>query len=634
MFNLLVVTAAAGALMLMAAAALGAETVFVEAEGFEKPGGWALDPQFMDQMGSPYLLAHGLGVPVEDATTTVRFPAPGTYRVFVRTKDWAANVGPGKFQLIVDGRALAATFGTVGDGRWLWQDGGTVEVARTDVRLALHDLTGFDGRCDAVLFVKDAPAGFAPPADANELAAFRRKALGLPDTPKDVGRFDLVVVGGGYAGLCAAVAAARMDLAVALIQDRPVLGGNASSEVRVNPVGRLDVGPFPRNADIVKELRPWKNGQPPDAELFRWDDSRALGIVQAEKNVALFLSTRAFAVEKAGDRIAAVVAKNVRTGEEMKFRAPLFADCTGDGTIGYLAGADWRMGREGRRETGESFAPPTADRRVLGASNYWSATRTDGPTAFPECPWALRVTEESYPLPPPKYPPKLAPGVLLAGGWNWESGFGRDMIADAEAIRDHNLRAVFGTWDFLKNRSTERAQYADARLAWVAYLLGKRESRRLLGDHILTEQDIREKRDYPDACVTATWYFDMHYPHPENAKYFPGQEFRSIAYDDPNFEKYRGQTPGRYTPIEPCAIPWRCFYSRNVPNLMMAGRDVSATHVGLAPVRVMHTTGMMGTVVGRAAYLCRKFTCDPRALYEKHLDEFKSLLANPDARRP
>jgi len=159
--------------------------------------------------------------------------------------------------------------------------------------------------------------------------------------------------------------------------------------------------------------------------------------------------------------------------------------------------------------------------------------------------------------------------------------------------------------------------------------LGKRESRRLLGDVILTQQDMLEPKIYADACVTATWYFDLHFPHPDNTKFFPGAEFRSLAYDDPNFERLRGSIPGKLTLMKPYPVPYRCFYSRNVPNLFMAGRDISVSHVGLAPVRVMNTTAMMGTVVGRAAYVCRKHGCDPRGVYEKHLDEFKQLLTDP-----
>ena len=354
-----------------------------------------------------------------------------------------------------------------------------------------------------------------------------------------------------------------------------------------------------------------------------------LRVVQAEKSISLFLETHAFRVEMDGPRLRAVVARHLRTGEERRFRGSLFADCTGDGTIGFLAGADWRMGREGRDETGESMAPPQGDKQLMGTTCFWLSKHTDQPVSFPPCPWALPVTQESLDVSTPKYPPKFGSNAYV-GGWNWESGFNRDTIVEVEPIRDHNLRAIYGSWDYLKNRSPEKDRYATAKLDWVAYMAGKRESRRLLGDLILTQQDIEGTKLYPDGCVTATWYFDLHFPHPDNSKKFPGQEFRSLAYDDPNFEKLRGSIPGRYTTIKPYPIPFRCFYSRNVPNLFMAGRDISATHVALAPVRVQNTTGMMGTVVGRAAALSRRLGCDPRAIYEKHLEAFKALLEKPE----
>jgi len=196
-------------------AAQGQETILVEAEGFETLGGC--------QMGSPVVLAHGLGRPVKDAVTAVVVPGAGDYRVWVRTRDWAATFNapgtPGRFQLLVNDKALAATFGTKG-AAWHWQDGGTVTLPQGKATLALHDLTGFDGRCDAIVLTRDAT--FRPPNAGEAMAAWRRKLLGLPATPPDAGEFDLVVVGGGMSGCCAALAAARLGLEVALIQNRPV----------------------------------------------------------------------------------------------------------------------------------------------------------------------------------------------------------------------------------------------------------------------------------------------------------------------------------------------------------------------------------------------------------------------------
>ena len=233
----------------------GGGGVLLEAESFQDPGGWVLDTQFIEVMGSPYLLAHGLGQPVKDATTTVKLPRAGAYHVWVRTKDWVARWkapgAPGRFQVLVEGKPLAPTFGTQG-ADWEWQDGGTIQ-AGTESRVALHDLTGFEGRCDAIYFAPG-EAGEAPPNEPKALAQWRRATLGLPEKPIEAGEFDLVVTGGGYAGLGAAISAARMGCKVALIQDRPVLGGNGSSEVRVWAMGGIRRGLYPNLGGIVEEF--------------------------------------------------------------------------------------------------------------------------------------------------------------------------------------------------------------------------------------------------------------------------------------------------------------------------------------------------------------------------------------------
>jgi hypothetical protein len=607
------------ATVLLAAISIApAHTILIEAESFENLGGWVVDQQFMDQMGSPYLLAHGLGQAIEDAATTVTFPAGGKYRIWVRTRDWAATWNnpepakksriteprcmtchrvdtadpPGKFQVLIDGKALPTVFGTEGTD-WHWQDGGTVENAKEKVTLALRDLTGFEGRCDAIVFTTD--TDFRPPDTGEDLAAFRRKMLGLAEEPQDAGQFDLVVLGGGMAGTCAAVSAARLGLQVALVQDRPVLGGNNSSEVRVHLNGQINLPPYPALGDVVKELDSGKRGNAQPAENY--DDQKKLAVIQAEKNIHLFLNTHVYRVEKDGSRIVAVVGKDIRTGKELRFSGWLFADCTGDGTVGFLAGADSRIGREPQSETGETLAPEKPDNLTLGTSVQWYCAKTEQPVSFPECPWSLKFTEESC-------------QHATRGDWNWETGFGRDQIAKAEHIRDYALRAIYGNWAFLKNSSQRKAEYADQKLAWAAYIVGKRESRRLLGDVILQQQDIQDRREFPDAFVTTTWTIDLHYPDPKNTEHFRNGEFRSIA---------------KFTPIEPYAIPYRCLYSRNIENLFMAGRDISVTHVALGTTRVMRTCGMMGELVGMAASVGRKHSTTPRGVYQNHLDELKAL---------
>ncbi len=571
------------------AAAAGPGTVLVEAEAFEHIGGWKVDQQFMDEMGSPYLLAHGLGVPVADANTTVAFPAGGSYDVYVRTRDWVAPWGapgaPGRFKLHVAGKPLEVTFGTEG-AAWHWQEGGTVTVPAGEVRLALDDLTGFEGRCDAVCFV---PAGEpAPPDDLAELTELRRKLGTVQDAPEEVGRFDLVVVGGGIAGTCATLSAARLGLKVALIQDRPVLGGNNSGEVRVWLQGHTNFEPYPRIGDLVRELEPARRSHGPTGNTKGlYEDDRRIELVRSQENVSLHLGWRGNAVETADGRIVAVIAQHIRSGKRRRFEARLVADCTGHGVIGALAGADYDMTEKGH----------------MGRSNLWNIADTGKPTSFPRCPWALDLSNKPFPK--------------RLGVWFWESGFNKDPFAHGERIRDNNFRAMYGAWDALKN---VHGKYPTHKLVWAAYIAGTRESRRLLGDVILTRKHVLGKHDWPDACVPSTWSIDLHLPDKRYVKGFEDRPFISRAH----FTHFKG----------PAWIPYRCLYSRNVGNLFMAGRDISVTHDALGSTRVMRTGGMMGEVVGMAASICKEYDTTPRGVYSDHLAQLKALLAKGVGSKP
>ncbi len=568
--------------------------VFVEAESFEQPGGWKLDTQFIEMMGSPYMLAHGLGKPVADASTSVTFPETGEYRVHVRTKDWVARWNapgtPGKFQLFVDGKPLAETFGTEG-AEWHWQSGGKVSIDKKSVELSLHDLTGFGGRCDAILFAKD--PGYTPPNGNDPHAAWRKQLLGLPEDPVVTKEFDLVVVGGGYSGCGTAMSASRMGCKVALIQNRPVLGGNSSSEIRVWPMGKTRRGLFPRIGEIIEEFSPNPKESPGTKEEF--EDELKTEILSAEKNISLFLNHHAYKVETESGRITAVIAFDTRTGTHKRFAGKFFTDCTGHGTLGFLAGADYE----------------TTEKGHMGMSNMWRWAQTDSAQPFPDVPWALDLEMEGFP-----YPGK---GM---GKWFWETGFDKDPIADLEYMRDWNHRAVFGAWNAMKNRGG-KAEHENAVLEWVAYVGGTRESRRLLGDLILTEDDVSELKAYPDATVPSTWSIDLHYPRKEfiPAKY-PNDPFISIA----EFQHHVDRTNGY-------PVPYRCFYSRNVPNLFMAGRCISVTHEALGTVRVMKTCGMMGEVVGKAASICLANSCGPREVHDQYLGELRKLLELPGVAR-
>lgn len=585
------------ALFLHSVNADNSTSLLIEAESFQNKGGWVVDQQFMDLMGSSYLMAHGLGVPVSDATTTVNFTKTGEYTVYVRTYNWispwTSKEGPGKFQLTVNGKALNNQILGSKGSNWEWQEAGKVKINSNSVTIGLHDLTGFNGRCDAVYFTMD---NDLPPNEPETLADFRKEKLGLPEVTPAAGEFDLVVVGGGVAGTSAALTAARLGLKVALIQDRPVLGGNNSSEVRVHLGGRINLDPFPKLGDVVNEIAPLRGGNAQPGDYY--EDEKKLEMVNAESNISLFLNFRAYGIEKEGTSIKTVFAKNIETAEELSFSAPLFADCTGDGTIGYLAGADFAMGRESKSEYNEATAPEEADKMTMGASVQWYTNEGDSNYDFPKFNYGIDFNETSV-------------EKVTMGEWTWETGMNFDQISDFERIRDYGMLVVFSNWSYLKNDCSCKDEYANRYLDWVAYIAGKRESRRLIGDLMLTEQDITDFVIYSDASAPTSWTIDLHYPDPENTEHFPGSEFKSIAV---------------HKAIHPYPIPYRCFYSRNVDNLFMAGRNISVTHVALGTVRVMRTTGMMGEVVGMAASVAAENNTNPRGVYQQHIDQLHRLM--------
>lgn len=591
--------------------------ILLEAESFEQKGGWVIDNQSMMQMGSPYLLAHGLGIPVKDAATYFNVSKAGTYHLWVRTRDWCATWGrkehPGRFQIKLNNHILPTLFGTE-RAEWHWQDAGMVQLKQGKNHVVLHDLTGFEGRCDALYF---SAKNTEPPADRNRFLS----------KPTNMGNFDLVVVGGGIAGCCTALTAARLGCRVALVQNRPVLGGNNSSEIRVGLSGLIAQKPYEWLGYLMDELGSighWTNWEAhQDSSTLRsrhilsvikqhpeklihnagpesnYEDERKLNLIQKEKNIMLFLNTQVIKAKSKDNRIISIIGQNIETGKRILLRSSLFADCTGDGNLGYLAGADFRMGRESKTQTHEPSAPDLPDSLVMGTSVQWYSENTLDETSFPECPWALSFNDSTC-------------IALTRGDWDWESGLNHNQIEDIEYIRDHALRALYGNWDYLKNHYIHREDYAKRKLVWAAYIGGKRESRRLLGDVILCEQDLTEQRPYKDASFTTTWGIDLHFP--KQIAGFKGEPFLSYA---------------KSTDIPPYAVPYRCLYSRNIDNLFMAGRDISVTHVALGTIRVMRTGGMMGEVVGMASHLCKKYHTTPRGVFQKYLDQLKEHMQNP-----
>lgn len=566
---------------------------FLEAENFDRLGGWVIDQQSMETLHSSYIMAHGMGVPVADAETRVRIDAPGHYRVWARTRDWTAvwqvPDSAGKFQLIADGTPLSATLGTNG-ADWAWQRAGDVWLDAGVHTLALHDLTGFNGRCDAV-YLTDAPG---IPDDPDEI----RARLHCSDVQTEAETYDLIVVGGGIAGICTALAALRSGVRTLLLHDRPVLGGCNSSEIRVCMGGQINLPPYERLGDVVKEIAPI-TGSPQRFEAKYYEDDRKL---LAFENGGYAHCVRrnqcVTAVETDAGRIRAVICTDVRTGQKRRFRAALFADCTGDAVVARLAGASVMYGRESADTFGESLAPAAAQKIVMGHSIRWYAERVDSAAPFPDVDWGLRLSDETC-------------LNVYNGDWEQETGFSRDMVREIEYIRDFGLRAIFANWAYQKNHFARKAEFADYRLKWVSPLGGKRESYRVVGDYILRQQDIENHVPYADGTACMTWDLDMHFPDPDNAARF-GEPFRSFAY-------HRGFG-------QPYPVPYRCLYARDVDNLFLGGRIVSASHVAFSALRVMRTLGQLGEVVGMAAGICCAHGCLPRAVGDRYLPELRAKM--------
>ena len=590
--------------MIIGLAAMAASPVFIETESFTNKGGWSVDQQFMDLMGSPYLIAHGMGKPVADASTTFSVDETATYHIYVRTFNWVAPwtdaEGPGAFRVKLNGKAVKTILGTKGDC-WNWQYAGSTKLKAGENTLALSDLKGFDGRCDAVWITPD--SSMVPPADINELEAFRRKCGALPQKPSCGGKYDLVVVGGGIGGMCAAVSAARLGMKVALVNDRPKLGGNNSSEIRVHLGGKIEIGKYPALGRMLREFGHSKGGNAQPASNY--EDEKKDAFIAGEPDVKLFAPYRMVSVKMASEGIiGSVVIRHIETGEELEISAPIFSDCTGDATLGFLAGADWMMGREGRDEFGETLAPEKGDKLTMGSSVQWYSVESEGKKTFPEFNYGINFTEESC-------------EKVKMGEWTWETGMNYDQIYDFERIRDYGMLVIYSNWSFLKNHYSGKAEYADRELGWVAYVAGKRESRRLVGDYILKQDDVIKQVFHEDASFPINWHFDLHFPDPNNTQFFPGAEFKAATKDNP---------------IAIYDVPYRCLYSRNINNLFMAGRNISVTHVTLGSTRLMRNIAMMGEVVGMAASICKEHGALPRDVYQRYFAELKELMSKGVAR--
>ncbi len=442
--------------------------------------------------------------------------------------------------------------------------------------------------------------------------------------------YEFIVVGGGMAGLCAAMSAARYGTKTALIHARPVLGGNASSEIRIHISGADQSLKQPDYAEggLVYKLM-LDNKACNDTFSYSTWDVVLFDAAKKQENLDVYFNTSMYDVEMEGNRISAIRCFQETTEMRYRFTAPIFADCTGNGTLGYFAGAEYRQGSESNKETGEPHAPDMPNNERMGNTILMKAVNVGHPVKFTPPAFAKPLSEhqlryrvhsktmkvDASMAPDPEEWLRLSACSCAAvdyGYWWLElMGDGEDIIPDYEKIRDDLYAYAYGLWDHIKNGGEHGAD--NYVLQWVGALPGMRESRRLMGDYVLSESDILDHKIFDDAVVYGGWCVDLHAPHGL-------LDFDLLPSDCHHFE-------GVYT------IPYRSYYSKNIENLYMAGRDISTTKLGLASTRILGCCAIGGEAVGIAASLCRKYDCDPRAL-APHVGELQQLILKDDGYLP
>jgi hypothetical protein len=419
---------------------------------------------------------------------------------------------------------------------------------------------------------------------------------------------ELIVVGGGLAGVCAAIGAARQGSTVSLIQNRPVLGGNSSSEVRVWVCGATAHGVqhYARETGIMGELFVENQYRNPDGNPYYWD-LVVLEAVRAEPNITLYLNTDVRTIEASGpadDRvITSVTGWQMGSEKEILFTGPVFLDCTGDGLIGFLAGADHATGREPRSQYGESWAPEVPDGNTLGSTILFYSKDAGHPVKFVPPSFARDITQTSIPE-----RRVIRTDHNGCAYWWIEWGGERDVVGDNELIRDELQAAVYGIWDHIKNSGLYDAD--NLTLEWIGSVPGKREYRRFLGDHVLTQHEVLGQELFEDRVAFGGWSIDLHPP----GGMYATERGSKHWHPDGNYH-----------------IPLRSLYSRNVRNLWMAGRNISASHVAFGTTRVMATCAVLGEAAGIAAAVASKAGLTPRELASQQFDLLRNTLHRADA---
>lgn len=420
---------------------------------------------------------------------------------------------------------------------------------------------------------------------------------------------DFCVVGGGLAGTIAALSAARKDLKVVLVQDRPMLGGNSSSEIRMWVRGAK--GKYNRETGILSEFEEENIYRNPTLAPTLWD-SVLYGKIKENKNITLLLNSSVLDAESKDGRITSVTAWQLTTYSYQKVYAKIFADCSGDSVLAPLSGALYRIGREANEEFNEKIGPQVADSKTMGMSILLQARETEHPVTFIPPEWAniyetdedfCAATEQSSQISTFRDHTIGTSGCNL---WWMELGGDSEAIANTEEVRDELLKVVFGIWDHIKNKGEHGAENWE--LEWIGFLPGKRESVRYIGDYILTQHDIESGREFDDVIAYGGWPMDDH--NPKGIKAVGNDEVPSKMFPAPS----------------PYGIPYKVLYSKNIENLFFAGRNISATHAAMSSTRVMGTCSLLGQAVGNAAAICGKNNLMPRDINNGYIKELQQQI--------
>lgn len=416
--------------------------------------------------------------------------------------------------------------------------------------------------------------------------------------------FDVCIIGGGMAGLCAAIASARHGAKTCLVHDRPVLGGNASSEVRMWICGSHEKNL--KETGILEEIQLENYRRNPSLNYSVWD-SVLYGKAFFEPNLTTFLNTTVNDAKMKGDAIESIAGWTLTSQTWQDIFAKQFIDCSGDGILGGITPAEFNTGRESREAFNEDIQPAHADQKTMGNSLLIQLRKTNEPQPFVPPKWAYKFTSAS------DIPGRMN-GVQGTNFWWIELGGLNDTIRDAETIRDELMRTVYGLWDYIKNNAIEKEDATNWAIEWIGSLPGKRENRRFVGDHVLTQNDIRNEGKFDDVVCHGGWPMDDHHP-------------AGLLYPGP---------PTVFHPAPACyGIPLRCLYSRNISNMLFAGRNISVTHAALSSTRVMATTSLLGQAAGTAASLAVKHNTTPRSMASGPLlAELQQALMDDDMLLP